>query len=225
MTEGDDGRSAVRLIAINPTLRAEAERLLPILTRASQPAADEEVLAILVKHAPAYGVHAKSDGEWAALFGSYLEALEGLPAYAVEEGFVRWNRGEGHKDLAMSGFYPRPPQLYQLVQLSRNELGMAKYRAQKALEFVEDRGLEWTPERKAAERQKMIDAGYLNPDGTPNMTGLGPRTMPQDRKPSRSPQEVAEELRRSDAQARHGARGGAPISRRHTEPADPGDVI
>ena len=81
----------------------------------------------------------------------------------------------------------------------------------------------FTPEQRAAERQKMIEAGYLNPDGTPNLT-VSARAMPEAHRPTRSPQEVAASLRASDAHARH---GGAPISRHHIEePAeDIGDVL
>lgn len=211
----------MRLIALNPTLRAETERLLPVLEEMKQPATRDEIIVIITREMPAWGVSTKHAGEYGVTYASYADALEGLSAYAIEEGVVRWNRGEGHRDLAMGGFPPRPAQLSILANDAKRELWMAAYRAKLALKHIEDKGTEWTAERKAAERQKMIEAGYLNADGTPNMS-LKARGMPEAPKPSRSPHEVAEELRRTDAQARQ---GGAPISRAHIEPQDVGEVI
>jgi hypothetical protein len=127
----------MRLIAINPTLRAETERLLPVLEAMKAPAADEEMMQILIRHAPAYGVHAKNAAEWSMLFGTYLDALAGLPAYAIEDAFLRWNRGEGHADIRMAGFYPKAPQLVILAQAGKAELYTAAWRARRALEYVE----------------------------------------------------------------------------------------
>lgn len=224
LTEGEDGRSAVRLIAINKTMRAEAERLLPVIEQAKESAAPEELMAILVRHAPAFGVQAKSAGEWASLFGVYLDALDGLPAQALEDAFLRWNRGEIYGlGSGRHAFYPKPAELYKLADASKRELIMAAYRARRAFEYVEKEGVDWTPERKAAERQKAIDLGYLNPDGSVKWSA--PKGVSDVvARPSVSPQEMAEQLRRrADTQARA---GGAPISRHHCEaPDDVGDVI
>lgn len=223
LLEGEDSGGACRLIAINPTLRRQCEEMLPQLERAKEVATEEEILMLLVRHAPAYGVHAKSPGEWSALFDSYLNILNGLPLYAIEDAFLRWGRGEGHKDVRMAGFYPKAPQLFLLAEKGKAEVWTAAYRARKALEHVEKTGVEWTPERKAEERQKMIDAGYLNADGSPNLS-LGPKGMPEPHRPRLSPQELAAQLRATDAAARH---GGAPISRHHIQPPvdDVGDVL
>lgn len=185
LTAGEDGRSAVRLIAINKTLRAECERILPVIERAKEPAEPEDILGILVRHAPAYGVHAKGPEEWAALFGSYLDALDGLSAYAVEDAFLRWNRGEGHKDLAMSGFYPKPPQLVQLAQAARQELYSACYRGRKALEY-DDRpaGAQIPAEDRArmAEDMKALAASMR-------------REVPLAPRPTVTPQQAAQRAR------------------------------
>lgn len=185
LTGGEDGRSAVRLLAINPTLRKEVERALPVIERAKEPAEPEDILGILVRHAPAYGVHAKGPEEWAALFGSYLDALDGLSAYAVEDAFLRWNRGEGHKDLAMSGFYPKPPQLVQLAQAARQELYSACYRGRKALEY-DDRpaGVQIPPEDRArmAEEMRALAASMR-------------REVPVATRPASTPQQAAQRAR------------------------------
>lgn len=180
-------------MAINPTLRAECEGVLPSLERAKEPASQEEILSVLVRHAPHYGVTAKGPSEWGALFGAYLDALDGLPVQAVEEGFVRWNRGEGHKDIRMAGFFPKAPQLYLLAEAARSALYMAAYRAKKALEYQEARPQVWTAERRAEERRKAIAAGVLKPDGSLNLPA--PKSMPFPRAPGRTPHQMAAEMR------------------------------
>jgi hypothetical protein len=161
LTDGDDGRSAVRLIAINATLRAEAERLLPQLEAAKAPATEEELLEILVRHAPQYGITAKMAGEWGAFFGAYLDALHGLSPYAVEEAFVRWNRGESPAGQAWKDFYPRSAQLVLLAQEARAEIACAAYRAKRAMEYVEKqtpRQISDEERRKVAEDFKKLAA-------------------------------------------------------------------
>jgi len=156
-----------------------------VIERAKEPAEPEDILGILVRHAPAYGVHAKGPEEWAALFGSYLDALDGLSAYAVEDAFLRWNRGEGHKDLAMSGFYPKPPQLVQLAQAARQELYSACYRGRKALEY-DDRpaGAQIPAEDRArmAEDMKALAASMR-------------REVPLAPRPTVTPQQAAQRAR------------------------------
>lgn len=181
-----DGRSAIRLIATNPTLRAECARALPMLEGAKRPAEPEEVMAILVKHAPHYGVHAKGPSEWAALFSSYLTALEGLPAQAIEDGFLRWNRGEGHNDIRMAGFYPKAPQLCILAEKAKVSLYMAAYRARKALEYVEAQPKpQPTPEERERVKAQLRDLA----------SQLGGRSVPSAAPPRHTPQQMAEELR------------------------------
>lgn len=221
LTEGDASDGACRIIALNATLRAECQAALPALAAAKEPATEVEALEVISRRMVAYGVTTNLAFSHGVTWDSYVTALEGVPLHAIEDAFDRWDRGEGVKDIEAAGFPPRPPQIALLAIKAKQDIYTAVYRARKALEHVEKRGIEWTAERKAAERQKMIEAGYLNPDGTPNMS-LKARGMPKAPKPSRSQHEIAEELRRTDAQARQ---GGAPISRAHIEPQDVGDVI
>lgn len=226
LTEGDDGRSAIRLIAVNRTLRAEAERMLPVIIRCAQPAEPEEIMAILVREAPHYGVVAKGAREWAALFSSYIAALDGLPAAAIEDAFVRWNRGEGMRDVGMAGWYPKAPQIYMLAEEHKRELIMASYRAKKALEWVEKKAPVQTDEERAANsaaiRAMMAKPAQRLPPQPPGVTlaewarhcrenNLMQDGAPESIYPSPrlSPQEVAANLRASAAPKDH----------------DPGDVI
>lgn len=196
--------------------------MLPMLQRAKVPAEDTEILRVLIRHAPTYALQARADGEWSQLFEVYLDALEGFSVHNIEGAFLRWNRGEDMKDPAMGQFFPKPAQLVALATKDKSEVWMAAYRAKKALDFVEKTGQDWTPERRAAERQKSIDAGHLNPDGSLKLPPMG-RRMPEAPRPTSSPQQLAQELRQADAKARL---GGTPISRHHTEePDDVGDVV
>lgn len=232
-------RGAIRLISINPTLRAECERLLPMLESAKTPATREEIIAIMLREMPAWGVSPKHAGEWGVTYASYADALDGLPVYAVEEGVVRWNRAEGHKDLSMGGFPPRPAQLFALANEGKRELYMAAYRAKLAMEYVERQAPPPKSEAElaanaAAIREMMAKPQRRLPPQPPGVTMMawaqhcrdndlfeeGP-PVPLTSIPRRSPHEAAEEIR-AHAQARH---SGVPISRRHIEAEDSGEVL
>lgn len=224
LTAGDDSSGACRLVAINPTLRAEVERQYPALLAAMEPAHDVDLMRVLVQQAQLLGIGQRGEDEWADLMGIYLTQLKDFPLEAIEEAFAKWNRGELYpKDVGRHAFFPKPAELHALGTLHLTDMRIAAYRARKALEHVEKAGVEWTPERKAAERQKMIDQGLLTADGKPNFQ-IKAKSIPDDR-PRLSPHQMAEQLRASDAAARY---SGAPISRHHITPApvdDIGDVI
>lgn len=161
-----------------------------MLEAAKAPAPEAQLLGILIRQAPAYGVHAKSDGEWAALFASYLDALEGMPPWAVEEAFVRWARGEGHANSAMAGFYPKPPQVAMLAQAAKRDLVMAAYRARKALEYVEDHVPRITPAERVERGAQLRDL-LADLDRTKKPNPL------EDTRPRLTPAQVAANLRAS----------------------------
>lgn len=187
LTEGEGDGGACRLISLNSKLRAEAEAALPALQSAKSPATVDETLEILVRHAPHYGITQKMAGEWRTFFGAYLDALEGLPAYAVEDAFLRWNRGEGHVNLQMASFYPKAPQLVMLAQKGKAELWMAAYRAEKALNYAEAKA------KPAPEVRKEVGAKLGDLLGELK----GARKMPDPFRPTLSPQQMAEQIRAS----------------------------
>lgn len=206
LTEGEDAGGACRLITLNPKLRAECQEILPALQGAKAPAAEAEVLEILVRNAPTYGITAPGVGGWMVFFGAYLDALEGLPAYAIEDAFLRWNRGEGHANLQMASFYPKPGQLFTLAQKGKAELWLAAYRAEKALAYAEEKAKP-PPEVRKEVGSKLGDL----------LAELkGARRMPDPFRPTLSPQQMAEKIRASN-----------PGEKIDTSPAtdDPGDVI
>lgn len=205
LTEGDDWRGSVRLIAINPTLREEAQRMLPALEEAMRPGDPAEIMAVLIKHAPEFHITARRPEEWKTLFGNYLDALANLNAAAVEEGFLRWNRGEMYpQEPGRHGFYPRPAEIYHMANTGKTELANAVFRARRVRDAVANLKPERTPEEKAADLAEGIAKGYLNPDGTINRAGLlaKPKTIGGDLRrrdpnvPRETPQQMAERMRR-----------------------------
>lgn len=190
LSEDGDGPSktregAIRLIAINPTLRAECERLLPALQEAKRPATEQEIIHAIGRAMPAWGVSTKQAGEWGVTYASYVDALEGMPLWAIEEGIVRWNRGEGHKDLAMGGFPPRPAQLCILANEARRELFMAAYRAELAVKYVEQKA----PRQVSDEERQAVR------DGLKQLAlNFRTRAIPDAPAPTRSRQELAAQL-------------------------------
>jgi hypothetical protein len=176
------------LIAINPTLRAEAERALPAVEAALTPADSDDLTVVLARARPAYGIGAMSEIEWRERVLPYLRALDGLPLGCIKRAFVMWDRCELYPDEPKRhAFYPQPAELFTLATKARNTLGQAQYRIRKALERVEKApGPKHSPEEIAAQLQADIAAGLRNPDGTINMANLmRPREMPGAPRPQR----------------------------------------
>lgn len=169
---GGDGASAIRLLAINPTLRAECERLYPLLTEAARakPEPDPDhhealVLALLIKHAPALGVAARADGTWGAIWDVYLDTLMNTPVDWVVGAFRRWHSNLAYPDQpGRHGFYPRPAEILAQADAYRREITMAAYRCGKALDWKEA-PKPMSPEDRARERQAAIDEGLITPEG------------------------------------------------------------
>jgi hypothetical protein len=189
-----DAKGAARIIAINPTLRAQAEAQLPWLERALEPAEPEQILLLLARHAPALGLKDMSEESWGLLFEPYLEALGDLPLTALEEAFIRWNKGELYpKEPGRHAFFPRPAEIRKLAEPARNELGKAANRIKLAIKHVENAPKpEPSAEEKAAVRAQMQAEGFLV-DGKFVLPkkDAGPRPAPT----GETPQQMAARLR------------------------------
>lgn len=200
LTEGTDSAGAQRKIALSPNLRSEASRILPNLEAALSAESDVEaremaLMELLMRNAPGFGVTAKSDAEWSYLFEDYLTILGAFPIGAITDAFARWKRCEMYpNEPGRHAFYPKTPELFYLANRYMTEIRMAYYRAKKALEFVEERGIEWTAERRREERQKAIEAEYLKPDGSLNVE-FAMRKVPGENRPQQTPHQMAEALR------------------------------
>lgn len=189
----DRRASAVNLIIMNPKLRAEAQRLSPVLERLQAPATRDEITSTVMREMPAWGVSTKAAGEWGVTYASYADAMEGLPLYAIEEGIIRWNRGEGMATLAMGGFPPRPAQLYLLANEGLRELRMAAYRCKLALGEATAPRVEKDRPKVTEDERKKIGEDFRRLAATLGVTG--PKTAAPIR-PGTSPQQMAEHLRR-----------------------------
>jgi hypothetical protein len=184
-TESKDGQAAIRLIAINPSLRRQAEELLPAMERAKQGAARHEIREILIRMAPIYAIEDRTENEWDYLLEAYLGALDGFSVYQIEDAFRRWNRGEDMKDPAMGQFYPKPAQLVALANKAKSEVWTASYRARKALEHIEAQ-----PPKVPAEERAQVADGFKALAESFRL-----KQVPDDLRPRLSPQEVAARLR------------------------------
>lgn len=178
---------------MNPTLRAEAARILPVLDRLQAPASREEIVATIMREMPAWGVSTKAAGEWGVTYASYADALEGLPLFAIEEGIIRWNRGEGMATLAMGGFPPRPAQLYLLANEALRELRMATYRCRLATGEVTAPRIEADRPKTTPEERKKIAEDFRRLAAS--LGTSGPKSSDTVRAPGPTPQQMAQQIR------------------------------
>lgn len=195
-TSADRSDGAVRIIAINGTLRREIAEAYPALEAWAGPAPPDLLLELLIRQTPAYGIAALSGpSEWRAFFGTYLEALKPLPLEAVAVAFARWSRGEffkAAKDKGQAAFYPKAVQLFELAQPTYLELRAALWRAKKAIDHVEKLP---PPRSERPTRAQLIADGVLDEQGRailPPAKGIPP--SPPAREPETRTQ-MAERLR------------------------------
>lgn len=155
---GESADNAARIIGRSPALLSEARNVAEALKARAAPAQDTEIFAILVDHAPVYGIRDLSPPEYERLFSVYLRALEPLPMEALREAFVDWSR-------TGSGFFPKPEQIYQRAERVASALRMAAYRAQKAVRWRDDHRPPKSAEERARDRQAAVDAGLIDENG------------------------------------------------------------
>lgn len=196
--------------------------MLPVLNRALEPASVETLAAVLASETPSFGINArdKSDEEWAIFWRPYLSTLGAYSLASVQAAFAIWHTcpdGLPAREKAARRFYPQPVDLDEFARAHRNRLSMMRHRVTKALEHRE------APPPKVIDRLSkadMIAKGWMTPDG--KMILGTPKAMPTAFPTSRSPQQVADDLRAHDARARA---GGAPINAAHIHPDDDGEAI
>jgi hypothetical protein len=200
LLESNDAKGAARIIAVNPTLRDQAESQLPWLERALEPAAAEEILALLMRHGPALNMRDLSPEAWSLLLEPYVDALGDMPITALEEAFVRWNKGELYpKEPGRHAFFPKPAELHKLAEPARNELGQAKHRIQLAMKHVEAGAKpEPTPEEREAVRAQMKAEGFLSEEGKLRLPKRPPG--PPRATHGETPQQMAARLRETAEQ-------------------------
>jgi len=128
LTERSDA-VAVETIRRSPILVEEAKAAMPALRQAAlAPASEAQIRAIIGQRFALFPQPERSDGEWAAWWAAYFEALADLTPFAVEAGMAAWVRS------ADAEFMCKPGKLRELATTvpSDNRWAKAHYRAQKA---------------------------------------------------------------------------------------------
>jgi hypothetical protein len=189
LSETDSADDAVRRIARIPALLDEARAVAPRIQARLAPAGPEGVLAQVVPLKSIYGLGDRSKGEWAEFWDAYIKALDPLPAECLAEAIVAWNR-KGDR-------FPTPGQLFTLGKEAQSRLHIAAWRATKAAEYREAHAPMPSPEERAKVKAMMDE--MRGPDGA---IRLGAKAIPpaHTAPPNRTPQQVAEELRRRAAE-------------------------
>lgn len=123
--------TAVETIRRSPILRDEAERMLPELKAAAlAPATPDQIRAIVGQRFALFPQPKRDDGEWAAWWADYYDALEGLTPSAIEAGMAAWVRSPDAE------FLCKPGKLADLARSTHvpSKWSRAAHRAMKATE-------------------------------------------------------------------------------------------
>lgn len=159
--ERDNSQRAVEAIRANPAALEEIRARWQELQDAVAPCGDEVVHECLLEAATVYGSPWDNDDLASVGMGRYFAVLSHLPAEAVRKGFDAYDRQPD------SRFFPRPGQLLALAEPFAIKLRIAAGRALLVRERLPSKSAALkTDEDRARERQALIDAGHLNPDGT-----------------------------------------------------------
>ena len=120
LTERSD-RVAVETIRQSPILRREAEEALPVLREAALTTATEaQIRAIIGQRFALFQQPERTDGEWAAWWAAYFDALSDLTPFAVEAGMAAWVRSPDAE------FMCKPGKLRELATTVPNDNRWAK---------------------------------------------------------------------------------------------------
>lgn len=178
---------ALKTITQSEGLQREVRSVAAIVQQRARPATGPEVIAALVRIMPHYGVVKRSEAENKALAEVYVETLSTLPLEAIQEALRDW----GKEDQA---FMPNSGQVYSRAKPHAERLWMAAYRAKRAAEYVEKNPPPKTAAEIAADRQKAIEMGLIDP-----ATGKMIINLPSTDMPTRSgtPQQEAERVRKA----------------------------
>lgn len=176
--EKSKAETALKTIIRSDGLQREVRSVAAVIQQRARPATGPEVIAALVRIMPHYGVVKRTEAENKALAEVYVETLSTLPLEAIQEALREWGRED-------QAFMPNSGQIYSRAKPHAERLWMAAYRAKRAAEYVEKNPPPKTAEEIAADRQKAIDMGLMDPVtgkmivNLPSMDMPGPRGTPQ----------------------------------------------
>lgn len=177
LTEGESYMS-IRLIAMNPTLRGECDRVSVMLAKAMVGAGPAEAERVVGRAALDYEIGGDQE-----LFTPYGILLSTYSADSIRDALRLWKSGHGMRE-GMNAFFPRPEQLVPLAEISKVLWGSALYRARKALEKASAD----TPRPKSPEDMRQIRRMLEE-------FRVSPKHIPEPKRPRETPQQVAERLR------------------------------
>lgn len=183
----------VEAILHNPVVHAEIKRLAPDLVAASLPAGGDFVrLVLLERIAPVCGVPWEDDSVGDVALREYETALGDLPVEALHRGIDAFHKSPE------SRFFPRPGPLREFCLPHAHRLFAASFLARTVAARDAKVVAPRTPEQRAAEREALIAAGHMNPDGSMNLTTRkGPPPAPST---GETRAEMAERTRRLAAE-------------------------
>lgn len=102
---------AIEVIAKSDLLRSEATMAMPALRAAAlRPASPDEIRAIIGSRFPTYPQPKRTEGEAAAFWADYFDALEGLTPAMIEAGMA------AHVKDPKAEFLPKPGRLAELAK-------------------------------------------------------------------------------------------------------------
>lgn len=160
-------RQAIETIRQSPILQAEALQAIPALREAAlTPATEDQIRQTIGARFALFPQPKRNDGEWAAWWADYYDALRGLTPYAVEAGMAAWVRS------ADAEFMCKPGKLRDLALSVPNEnvWARAHMRATTALRpSVAD--MPEQPEAKPVDRPTRDQMKVLMAEFHQRMTG------------------------------------------------------
>ena len=127
-------------IADNPGLMDEARSHLPALRQAATiPAGAAGIRTIIGKRFALYPQPERGEGEWAAWWADYVDALSDISPSALEAGMKAW---VGKPD---SAFLPKPGELRRLAQQTPNALALAIGTIERAINRADQATISYEP--------------------------------------------------------------------------------
>lgn len=146
---------AVRTIAASDILAKQAREVMPALkAEALKPATTDQIKATIGQRFALFPQPSRNDGEWAAWWADYIDALEGLTPFAVEAGMAAWVRDPEAE------FMCKPGKLAELARTapSNNRWARAYDRAQRAtapVQIAAQQPSEPTPQAERPSKEQM----------------------------------------------------------------------
>ena len=169
---------AIETIRRSPVLPDEARQALPALRDAAlTPATEAQIRQTIGTRFALFPQPKRDDGQWAAWWADYYDALRGLTPYAVEAGMAAWVRSPDAE------FMAKPGKLRELAMTVPNEnvWARAHMRATTATRTFPE---EVQPEPKSADRPTQEQMKALMADFHQKMAGKEIRDIRPKRRPS-----------------------------------------